>query len=356
MNKQEFSSAMNARGCVSDGDNFCGTYNDYPFTVMHTAGSVGGKTTFTLSILFGQVVPGKLYSQLRKQLKGTANVQKYPYNNVNTALYLTVTVPASVDFNMAFDKVIAEVVTAAQAFQLTAPMHCPICNQANCDSLGYHNFYQPVHYNCVKQKSDEQYQKAVKNQTEGNYALGILGAVLGAIVGAIPTIISIAALNIISAWLTMLIPLASYYGYKLFKGKLTKATPWLVILITLITAPLAYWISIAFSVQGDLGYFMSLGELIQWIISMPDVFVQDLVITLIFTVLGIVGVFGIIRRNSTHDMQSASFNMASLRPIAGQNNPAQPMAPAPATQMQPEPVQAQAVPQVDASSTEGGNR
>ena len=54
--------------------------------------------------------------------------------------------------------------------------------------------------------------------TAAAYFLGFLGALLGALVGAIPWFIVSAFFSFFVGWLGFLVGLASFFGYKLFKG------------------------------------------------------------------------------------------------------------------------------------------
>ena len=58
--------------------------------------------------------------------------------------------------------------------------------------------------------------------------LGVIGAVIGAFVGAIPWILVYVFGNLIVALLSILIAVASYYGYKLTKAKIDKKLPVIV--------------------------------------------------------------------------------------------------------------------------------
>ena len=61
-----------------------------------------------------------------------------------------------------------------------------------------------------------------KVETSGNYFTGIIGAIIGGAIGAVPWIIAYIYGNMMIALLAILIAGGAYYGYKLFKGKITK--------------------------------------------------------------------------------------------------------------------------------------
>lgn len=105
------------------------------------------------------------------------------------------------------------------------PAGCAVCSRGGADSYIVRNDKRPV-YDCVHRECINKLQADISAKTEenpGSYGMGVLGAAIGAIVGIIPAFIGIYFLNIISAWLFMLIPVATYFGYKRLGGKLDRA-------------------------------------------------------------------------------------------------------------------------------------
>ncbi len=141
-----------------------------------------------------------------------------------------------------------------------------------------------------------------------SYLRGFLGALLGALVGAIPWFIVSTFFNFFVGWLGFLVGLASFFGYKLFKG--AKSLPFAmvsIIVLSILAICAAEFTGYAVSmyqalaeVAADYGAVLSSGELLsltfestsEWIFSseMIGSVVGNLIIGLVIAVLGIVAV------------------------------------------------------------------
>ena len=149
---------------------------------------------------------------------------------------------------------------------------------------------------------------AAEKPTVGSYFLGLLGALLGALVGVIPWFIVSTFFSFFVGWLGFVVGLASFFGYKLFKG--ARSAPFAmvsVIVLSVVAICLAefagsvcvYWQAWA-EIAEEQGVVLSAGELFQ--LSAGTVFealtdpeytgemVGNLVIGLVIAVLGIVAV------------------------------------------------------------------
>lgn len=73
-----------------------------------------------------------------------------------------------------------------------------------------------------------------KEETNGNYFTGIIGAVIGGAIGAVPWIIAYIYGNMMIALLAILIAGGAYYGYKICKGKMTKKVTLIITIISII--------------------------------------------------------------------------------------------------------------------------
>lgn len=329
----EFTSEMTRRGCVSDGKNFCGTYQGYPFSVLFLNGTARGRTQFALRIQFAQKVPGAMYKQAKAAVKGLAKVQKA--QSPATLYNALATVPKNDNFNQAFDNLMDASVNAARSLALAAPTTCPICKQPGCDAYAFHGAsYQPVHQYCVQNQAADKNQKAQQNELNGSYGLGFVGAVLGGIVGAIPTILLAVFGNLISGWLCALIPLGAYYGYKLLRGRMNRMALVMSILVSVLLAPIVYYLMQDLSVYKELGQMVGPAFFLEYLKEYPEDIVPGLLQTLLFVGLGVLIVSGIISRTNTHVVGEANYSLATLRPMQG----------AAAPQPAPTPAQAPAQP------------
>lgn len=164
------------------------------------------------------------------------------------------------------------------------------------------------------------------NLRKGSYLRGFIGALLGAGLGCIPALLLMFLLNIISGWLCALIPIASYYGYKLLGGKRTKLST----VFVLISSVLAIFI-IDYFYLSIMGYGRLMPLLMYYFSFISGTSNRFALLgqEALFVLLGIAFAWNIIRRNGFDDVNNASFSAATLRPmypLAGV--PMQPVAPA----------------------------
>lgn len=320
---QNFAMEMERRGCVTDGENFCGTYQGYPFSVLYLKNmSNRNKTAFALRMQFDSKVSGILYSSVRGAMKGLAKVQKA---QTSATLYnMMVTVKRDDGFAQAFDTVMDASARTAQSLGLVVPAACPICKQAGCDAYAFHGAsYQPAHAYCVQNQAAGQNAKVEQNELNGSYGLGFIGAVLGGLVGAIPNIALAVFMNVISWWLCALIPLGAYYGYKLLRGRMNKVALLMTILVSVLLTPVVYYLMQDLSVYKEYGYFFGPAAVWELFQMYPEQLLPGLLQTLLFTGIGIFVVSGIISRTNTHTVKAANYSLATLRPMPGVAAPGQ---------------------------------
>ena len=184
--------------------------------------------------------------------------------------------------------------------------------------------------------------------TGASYLLGFLGALLGALVGAIPWFIVSTFFHFFVGWLGFVVGLASFFGYKLFKG--AKNLPFAmvcIIVLSILSICLAEFVGYAVFVHQELEEILAsygitsaiplsvtLESTIE-VLTSPDVIgeaVGNLVIGLVIAVLGIVAV----RRQIFVYTQAG----APAYPEAGGVPAANPYAPAAPYAGQPVPPQA----------------
>ena len=132
---------------------------------------------------------------------------------------------------------------------------------------------------------------------KNNNLLGILGAVLGAFIGAIPWILVYVYGNLMFSFLAFVIALTAFKGYTLLKGKVTKKTPAIIGVISVLTVIISTLIIIPCLLLAKKGFTVNIKSLISLYNSSTFVFaiIRDLVIAIIFTILGISGVINQIK-------------------------------------------------------------
>ena len=216
MDISEVARLGSAQGFRLAGDAVVGVYNGYPFSLR-----VSNKKHDVITVQFqlkGRISP-KVIKEIRRALPKNSSCAS------PTVGLITVTGTDKEDQG-AYQFAMMLLSSAVSVFEnaekpITLPDKCPLCKNEMCDSAALiGGQFIPVHRQCVVESNQQKVIKAEENQNSGNYPLGFIGAFLGAIVGCIPTIITIFLMKSEFGVLYMLIPLASYGGYRLFKGKL----------------------------------------------------------------------------------------------------------------------------------------
>ena len=135
---------------------------------------------------------------------------------------------------------------------------------------------------------------------KNNYLQGIVGAIIGGLIATIPWILVYVYGKMLFFFLAMLIALGAYRGYTLFKGKITKKTPIiiaiisfaLVIIATLVIIPI--WLMAKEGVVINIDNFKAVYSNSNFVSAI----IRDLVISILFTFLGIGGVISNIKNIS----------------------------------------------------------
>ena len=215
MDINEVASLGRAQDFRLAGDVVVGIYRGFPFSLR-----VVNKKHDMVTVQFqlGKQVSAKVNKVLRRSLPQNTGV-------VLGANNVTIT-GNDKDDQGAYHLAMLMLDSAVDVFEnldkpIMLPDKCPLCRKNACDSAALiGGQFVPVHRQCVTESNQQTVLKAEENQNFGNYPLGFIGALLGAIVGCIPNIITIFLLKMEFGMLYMLIPMASYTGYKLFKGRL----------------------------------------------------------------------------------------------------------------------------------------
>ena len=97
---------------------------------------------------------------------------------------------------------------------------------------------------------------------KNNNLLGILGAVLGAFIGAIPWILVYVYGNLMFSFLAFVIALTAFKGYTLLKGKVTKKTPAIIGVISVLTVIISTLIIIPCLLLAKKGFTVNIKSLI----------------------------------------------------------------------------------------------
>lgn len=132
-----------------------------------------------------------------------------------------------------------------------------------------------------------------KSQKEGNYLLGILGALLGGLIASIPWIIMYVYLEILWSFMALIIGYGAFLGYKKFKGKMDIKVPYIigivsilvVIFVTLYVIPCLLIVKEGITPTSEVIAFLYRDT------EFKSAIIKDLLFALLFTVLGVSGIF-----------------------------------------------------------------
>lgn len=119
---------------------------------------------------------------------------------------------------------------------------CPACGQGNCDSMYFNesNSLTPAHGSCKSSLIEQTTQNYAEKEKNSKFLLGLVGLIGGGIVGALPSILLMVFMETEFLYLFALIPLGSFYGYKLLGGEPGIVPTILVIVWTLFMVYASY--------------------------------------------------------------------------------------------------------------------
>lgn len=204
---------------------------------------------------------------------------------------------------------------------LPPPETCAVCKAAGSDAYAWHGgHYTSVHKACLEKICRGTVTDMQNRQENGSYLRGAVGALLGAFAGAIPNFISIYFAHYIIGYLCALIPLASFWGYRLFKGKPNKPATAIILLCSLLQVFIldqAVWYA---SIVDNFGIWPSVFDSIRLYVDLFDSsFIGSLLQTALFVGVGIVLCFVYISKTADTQIRSAMSVMDTMtdRPGAG---------------------------------------
>lgn len=304
MNKEEFSDYFKGKGYAVEGTMAFGVENEYPAAVMFVSKS-------NIQVRITAEVNG--WKKLKKELKSHFG-KDYGFSYYNRHLVFGICVKTR-DYADTMHKITEYL----KQQRIPVPDTCPYCKQKGCNALvSYEDGYHPVHKGCLDNLSGTVFSMAEKNELNGNYFLGLIGALLGAVVGVIPSLISIIAVNTIYSILFALIPLCIYQGYKILKGRMNKAVIGITIVLSVFSVYIIQIILLAYALIADFGLtigqvwpylFEALGSLEVW-----KELTGEAVIDFVFIALGIWIAWGRITKTSDSEVQNIKQILATVRP------------------------------------------
>lgn len=152
-----------------------------------------------------------------------------------------------------------------------------------------------------------------------SYILGIIGGLIGGLLASIPWILMYIYGNMIFSALAIFIGMGSFYGYKLFKGKMTNKLPIIVTALSIISVSIATLIIIPLLLLEKSGAEASF-ENLEWLYQNSEftsAMIRDYIISIAFTLLGIHGVISQLQKGKEpkFNVQNDKIQDEALPPI-----------------------------------------
>lgn len=139
-----------------------------------------------------------------------------------------------------------------------------------------------------------------KNEVKsGNIVLGTVGALIGGAIGTLPWVLCYVYANMMWSIMAVFIAIGAFKGYELLKGKIDKKVPYIIGVISILCVSIATLVVIPYLLllkeygQASFELVKALYEVVEFKSAM----IQDYIYSLLFTVLGISGIFSSIKRS-----------------------------------------------------------
>jgi len=147
-------------------------------------------------------------------------------------------------------------------------------------------------------------------EKQKGYLLGIVGALIGGLIGTIPWIILYVYANMIYSLLAFIVAMAALKGYELFKGKIDKKLPYIIGTISIICITIATLVIIPnLLLVKEIGTTsLANFKLLYADSEFAGAIIGDYIMSLLFTILGISGVFASIKKQVNNGSQKIDLN------------------------------------------------
>ena len=322
MTLHEFSSLSGGLGFRVVGDRILGVHNGYPFTLAIR--NMKNKDSLTLTFSVGRAVNGKLLRMVKKALpKGSSATTA-------VAMQLTIT-SVTEDESDALTRCMTLLDIVTETFRsaakpVTVREKCSVCNKSDCDSFAMVAAqFVPVHRACMLEQTGKEAMRVKKNKSSSglNYLLGFVGALLGAFVGCIPSILLIFFAQYEFGILYLLIPVASYKGYQIFRGKNGGVARIIVIFSSLaafgLMLPTVFHL---YRLANDYVYSWFFNAVLYYTRPILDI-AANAWFGALFLVVGIVSGFKTIGTTNDAALRDVAANLESLTNLDGSYSPAE---------------------------------
>ena len=224
---------------------------------------------------------------------------------------LTIKFDDNSDAGARYDLALKTLETALQETDGIEPQNtCPFCNQTGGDTLLMHNgVLRIANRDCLHRWQIETTETLEHKQHTVGHLRGLVGGLLRGIVDAVPALLALHFIDYFVGALFALIPMGTYFGWKLFGGKLSRVTTVFTVLYTFVVALAVHILHVWLVLRT---YFPDFQFTILETIDMhiaPSVvregFIRSAITALIFSAIGIFFAWRMITRTDKHELERA---------------------------------------------------
>ncbi|MEN6313725.1 MAG: hypothetical protein ABFD25_05690 [Clostridiaceae bacterium] len=273
-----------------------GECNGYQFTIgLYTGDNI---LTILTSVACDQPEDGQKLDAFLEGMKAAKEIRSY--ENKDGSLKITKTKVVGQVSAEEIEEVLSHL--AEEFRSIGAKPSCYNCsNEGIKDFARYNGIILPMCEACYTSVSSGINQAMQEHEsTKNNYGAGMLGAILGALLGSVLWVV-IGLLGYIASIAGFAISAAAAKGYTLLKGKITRMTPWIIGISSILALVLAQFVTLDLSFYKELrnqGYDLTIKEALSITFELPFTdpeitagFLKDFGLGLIFAVLGAYSTF-----------------------------------------------------------------
>ena len=138
---------------------------------------------------------------------------------------------------------------------------------------------------------------------EGSYLIGIIGAIIGGAIATIPWVLAYVYGNVMLSLLAVLIGAGEFYGYKIFRGKIDKKLPIIIVVLAIIIVTIVTLLIIPALLLQKENMTVSFNSIINLYTynNFLSGIIRDYIISVLFTVIGAGVIAGNIRKQLLND-------------------------------------------------------
>jgi len=273
-----------------------GEYNGYQFTIgLYTGDNI---LTVLTSAACDQPEDGQKLDAFLEGMKAAKEIRSY--ENKDGSLKITKTKAVGQVSAEEIEEVLSHL--AEEFRSIGAKPSCYNCgNEGIKDFARYNGVILPMCEACYTSVSSGINQAMQEHEsTKNNYSAGMLGAILGALLGSVLWVV-IGLLGYIASIAGFAISAAAAKGYTLLKGKITRMTPWIIGISSILALILAQFVTLDLSFYKELrnqGYDLTIKDALSITFELPFTdpeitagFLKDFGLGLVFAVLGAYSTF-----------------------------------------------------------------